>query len=84
MTPRSAESVRVDVVKVAGFVRITAQMAEDIRRMKEAMSHPVSQEEYEAWLAEPDDEGWYCTDECDHEASVYQCEQSDGSEGADG
>lgn len=44
-----------DVVKVAGFVRITKQMAEDIAAMKRAMAQPISQEEYEAWLAEPDE-----------------------------
>lgn len=48
----SAESAR----KVAGWVVITPEMAEDIRRTNEAMAQPVSREAYEAWLNEPDED----------------------------
>lgn len=45
-----------DVRKVAGLVCITRQMVEDIEAMKRAMAQPVSKDDWEAWLAEDDDE----------------------------
>jgi hypothetical protein len=49
-----AESIRLDMVKIAGHVRISRELAEDLRLMREAMSRPISREDWEAWLAEPD------------------------------
>lgn len=46
----------MDVVHIAGHIRVTQEMADDIKRVHQAMSRPVSREEYEAWLAEPDDD----------------------------
>ena len=63
-----ADTVRVDVVHIAGHIRVTQEMADDIKLVQQAMSQPVSREEYEAWLAEPDEEEGY-----PHE-HVYRCQ----------